>query len=118
MANPNFDFLIKMHGHIGLFTYPYFGKYSLKRLYHMHPDYFNPYKDCCNLIKYMLRGFILFSSSNLNISRIFMYISFFVDPYKYVVITSMICIFSHSEIVKLIKKQNVIVSMIGDYAFS
>ena len=29
-------------------------KYALKRLYHMHLDCFNPYKDLCSLIEYML----------------------------------------------------------------
>ena len=40
IANPVFDFLKKMHGHIGLFSYPSFNKHSLMRLYHMHPDCF------------------------------------------------------------------------------
>ena len=47
-----------------------------------------------------------------------MYISLCMDPYKYVVITSMICIFSHSETVKLIKKQKVIAFMIREYVSS
>ena len=89
IANPIFDFLIKMHGHIGLFTYPSFSKYSLRRLYHMCPDCFNPYKDRYNLIEYMLRGFVLFILGNLNPSGIFMYISLSMDPYKYAIITSM-----------------------------
>ena len=70
----------------------------------MHPNYFNLYKDFCNLIEYMLRDFVLFVSSNLNHSGIFMYISLFMDPYKYVVITSMRCIFNLSKTAKLIKK--------------
>ena len=114
IANPISD-LMKMHGHIGLFTYPSFSKYLLRWLYHMHPDYFNPYKDHCNLIKYMPRAFILFDSGNLNPSRIFMYISLSMDTYKYVIVTSMRCISSPFEIVKLIKKRNVIVSMTGEY---
>ena len=74
IANPISNFLMKMHGHIRLFTYPSFSKYSLRRLYHMRPDCFNPYKDHCNLIEYMLRGFVVFASGNLNPSGIFMYI--------------------------------------------
>ena len=118
IANPVSDFLMKMHGHIGLFTYPSFSKYSLRRLYHMRPDCFNPYKDRCNLIEYMLRGFVLFASGNLNPSGIFMYISLSMDPYKYAVITSMRRISSPSETAKLIKKRNVIASMTGEYVSS
>ena len=72
IANWVSDFLMKMHGHMGLFTYPSFSKYSLRRLYHIHPNYFNPYKDHCNLIEYMLRVFVLFVSGNLNSLGIFM----------------------------------------------
>ena len=54
IANPISDFLIKMHGHIGLFAYPSFNKYSLRRLYHMRLDYFNPYRDRCPLIEHIL----------------------------------------------------------------
>ena len=118
IANLVSNFLMKMHGQIELFMYPSFSKYSLRRLYHMHPNYLNPYKDCCNLIKYMLLGFVLFTSGNLNPSGIFMYISLFMDLYKYVVIASIRCISSLSETVKLIKKQNVIASMMGEYVFS
>ena len=95
------DFLMKMHGHIGLFTYPSFSKYSLMRLYHMRLDCFNPYKDRWNLIEYMLRGFVLFASGNLNPSRIFMYILLSMDSYKYVVITFMRRISSPSGTAKL-----------------
>ena len=38
IANSVFDFLMKMHGHIGLFAYPFFNKYLLRRLYHMRLD--------------------------------------------------------------------------------
>ena len=75
IANPVSNFLMKMHGHIGLFTYPSFSKYSLRRLYHMRLDCFNSYKDRCNFIEYMLWGFLIFASDNLNPSRIFMYVS-------------------------------------------
>ena len=74
IANSVFDFLMKMHGHIRLFTCPYFSKYLLRRLYHIRPDCFNPYKDRCNLIEYMLQDDVLFASGNLNPSGIFMYI--------------------------------------------
>ena len=37
-TNLVYDFLIKMHRHIGLFAYSSFNKYSLRRLYYMHPD--------------------------------------------------------------------------------
>ena len=112
------DFLIKMHGHIWLFTYPSFSKYLLRRLYHMRSDCFNLYKDSCNLIKYMLRDFVLFASNNLNYLWIFMYTSLSMDPYKYVVITSMKRISSPSKTTKLIKKRNVIVFMTGEYVSS
>ena len=117
IANPVSNFLMK-YGHIELFTYPSFSKYSLRLLYHMHSNYLNTYKDCCYLIKYMLLGFVLFTSGNLNPSGIFMYISLFMDLYKYVVITSIRCISNLSETAKLIKKQNVIASMMGKYVFS
>ena len=66
ITNPVSDILMKMHGYIGLFIYPTFSKYSLRRLYHMLPDCFNPYKDRCNLIEYMLQDDVLFASGNLN----------------------------------------------------
>ena len=97
IANPVSDFLMKMYRHIGLFTYPSFNKYSLRWFYHMCPDCFNPYKDRRNLIEYMLQGFVLFLLGNLNHSGIFMYISLSMDPYKYVIITSMRCISSPFE---------------------
>ena len=49
-------------------------------------DWFSPHEDHYNLIDYMLRGFVLFPSSNLNHSRIFIYISLSMDSYKYVLI--------------------------------
>ena len=74
IANLVSDFSIKMHGHIGLFAYPSFNKYSLRRLDHMILDSFNPYRDHCNLIEHILQGFVLFASSNLGPLRIFIYI--------------------------------------------
>ena len=72
-----------MHEHIGLFTYHFFNKNALRQLYHMCLDCFKPYEYHCNLIEYVLEGFVLFASSNLNPLGIFMYISLFMDPYKY-----------------------------------
>jgi len=66
IMNPDVVFSIKTHGHIGLFTYPSFNKYSLKRLCYMHPDCFNPYNDLCNLIRYNSLGFELNASDILN----------------------------------------------------
>ena len=66
IANPVSNFLIKMHGHIRMFAYPFFNKYSLRQLYHMRPDCFIPYRDCFNLIEHILRGFVLFALDNLN----------------------------------------------------
>ena len=66
----------------------------------------------------MSQGFVLFALGNLNSSRIFMYISLSIDPYKYVVITFMRYISSPSGTTKLIKKRNVIVSMTREYIFS
>ena len=70
----------------------------------MRPAYFNPYKDRCDLIEYMLQIFVLFVSGNLNPPGIFLYISLSMDLYKYVVITSMRHISSPYETTKLIKK--------------
>ena len=47
-------------------------------------DCFSAHEDRCSLTEYLLQGFVLFASSNLNPSKIFMYM----DPYKYVLITS------------------------------
>ena len=47
-----------------------------------------------------------------------MYISLSIDLYKYAIITSMRCISSFFETSKLIKKRNVIASMMGEYVFS
>ena len=47
-----------------------------------------------------------------------MYISLFIDLYKYVVITFMRRISSPYETTKLIKKQNVIASMTREYVSS
>ena len=55
ITNPDSNFLIKTHRQIGLFSNPYFKRYSLRQLYHMRPDCFNPYKDLCSLIEYILR---------------------------------------------------------------
>ena len=96
------NFLIKMHGHIGFFAYPFFNKYPLRRLYYMRLNCFKPYRDRCNLIEHILRGFVLFASDNLNPSMIFIYMSLSMDPYRQVVMTSMRRIFNPSETTKLI----------------
>ena len=62
----------------------------------------------------MLRGFVLFASDNLNHLGIFMYISLFMDSYKYTVITSMRRISSPFETAKQIKKLYVIAFMTGE----
>ena len=65
-------------------------------------DCFNPYEDHCNLIEYMLRGFLLFSLGNINPLGISMYISLFINPYKYALTTSMRRTSSLSEIAKVL----------------
>ena len=95
-----------MHGHIGLLAYPSFNKYSLRQLYHMRPDCFNPYRDLCNLIEHILQGFA------------FIYMSLSMDPYRYVVMTSMRRMSSPLETVKLIKKRKVIASITSEYVSS
>ena len=104
IANLVFDFLIIMHGHIGLLAYLSFNKYSLRQVYHMRLDCFNPYRNLCNLIEHILRGFAFTTSGNVNPSRIFIYMSLSMDPYRYVVMTSMRRISSPLETAKLIKK--------------
>jgi hypothetical protein len=51
ISNPDSDLLMKTHGQIGLFSNHFFNRYSLRRLYHMRPDCFKPYKDLCSLIE-------------------------------------------------------------------
>ena len=85
-----------MQEHIGLFTYSFYNKYALRQLYHMCMNYFSLHEDHYNLIEYMLRGFVLFASSNLNPLGVFMYIKY-LDPYKYAITTSMRCTFSLLE---------------------
>ena len=118
IANPVFDFLIKMHGHIGLLAYPSFNKYWLRRLYHMRPDFFNRYIDLCNLIEHILRGFSFTTSGNVNLSRIYIYMSLSMDPYRYVVMTPMRRISSPLKTTKLIKKWKVIASITDEYVSS
>ena len=77
-------------------------KYALKRLYHMHLDCFNPYKDLCSLIEYMLWFFKLFVLGIWNPFGIFTNISLFKNPYKYAVMTFMRHISTLSETAKLI----------------
>ena len=95
--------LTKTYEHIELFTLPSFRRYSLRRLYHMHLDCFDPYKDHCSLIEYLLHGFVLFALDNLNPLSIFMYTSSSMDSYKYVITISMRHISNHLETFKLVK---------------
>ena len=74
----------------------------------MRLDYFNPYRDRCNLIEHILRDFVLFYSDNLNPSRIFIYMSLYMDPYRQVVMTSIRRTSNSLETTKLIKKRKVI----------
>ena len=87
IANPVFDFLIKIQGHRGLLAYPSFNKYLLRQLYHMRPDCFNPYKDLFNMIEHILRGFAITTSGNVNPSGFFIYMSLSMDLDRYVVMT-------------------------------
>ena len=80
IVNPVSYFLMKMYGHIGLFTYPSFSKYSLRRLYHMRPDCFNLYKNLYSLIEYMLQ---CFASSIWNPSGIFIYVCHYLKIHVY-----------------------------------
>ena len=50
-----FNYFIKIYGQIESLTHPSFIKYSLRLLYHMHPDCFNSYKDLYTFIEYKLR---------------------------------------------------------------
>ena len=63
-------------------------------------DCFSSHEDHCNLIEYMLQGFVVFDSSNLNPSGLFMYISLFMDPYKYVFTASVRLTSSPSETIR------------------
>ena len=115
IANHDSKFLIKTHGQIRLFTNPSFNKYLLRRLYHMRLDCFNPYKDLCSLIEYMLWVVESYVSGILYPSEIFMYTSLSNDPYRYAVTTSIKRMSKFSVTTKLIKNLNVIVSIIGTY---
>ena len=118
IANQFSVFLMKTHGQIELFTYPSLSKYWLKRLYHIRPYCFNPYKDLCNLIEYMLHVFEFIASGNVNPLGIFIYTLASRDPYKYAVTTSIRRISSPSETAKLIKYRNVIASITREYVSS
>ena len=63
-------------------------------------DCFSPHEDHSNLIDYMLRGFVLFASNNLNPLEIFMYISLSIDSYKYALTASVRLTSSPSKIVR------------------
>ncbi|PIN11585.1 hypothetical protein CDL12_15816 [Handroanthus impetiginosus] len=70
MTNLDPNFFMKTHGQIGSFLYPSFNKYSLRRLYHIRYDCFNPYKDFCTRIEQISREFLC-ASGILNPSGIF-----------------------------------------------
>lgn len=106
---------MKMYKYIELLTYYFFRRYLLRQLYHICPNYLNSYKNRCSLIKYMLRGFVSFTSGNLNPLGIFMCISLSIDSHKYTITTSMRCISNPFETLKPIKNQNVIVLMTREY---
>ena len=74
--------------------------------------------DRCNFIEYIPHGFENFASSNVNPLGIFVYMSLSMDPYKYVVTTSIKCISSPSETAKCIKYLKVIASITGEYVSS
>ena len=63
----------------------------------------------------MLRGFVFTTSSNVNPSKILIYMSLSMDPYRYIVMTSMRRISSPLETAKLIKKRKVIAFITGEY---
>ena len=71
ISNPISKFLIKIQRQIGLFTYLCFNKKLFRQLYHIHPDYFNPYKEHYSFKEYKLRGLNFFASRILNHSKIF-----------------------------------------------
>lgn len=77
-------------------------------------DSFNLYKDLYSLIEYMLRFFKLFVLDIWNLLKIYIYMSLFKDPYKYIVTISMGCISCPFEIDKLIKYLNMIASIIEE----
>ena len=68
----------------------------------MYMDCFSPHENHCNLIDYMLRGFALFASSNLDPSGIFMYISLSMDLYRYTLTTSVRLTSSPSKNVRVL----------------
>lgn len=61
-------------------------RYTLRKLYHIRSDCFNPYIDLCNFTEYKPRS--LFVRTGFNHSRSFMKISESREPYKCVATTS------------------------------
>ena len=109
------DLFMNMHGQIESFLYPSFIKHSLKRLYHILPDYFNPYRNLFNLIEYCSREP---APGSLNPSGSFTYMSLSSDPYKYVVTTSIRRKSRFSFIARLIRYLKVVASIMGEYVSS
>jgi hypothetical protein len=103
------DFLMKIHGQLSLFVYPFSLRNSLNRLYHIRPDCFKPYNDFYNLMQYMLQfalGFGIMIPSGT-----FMYILESNDPYKYAVTTSINYIYKRFCTASDIKYRNVILAI-------
>ena len=63
---------------------------------------YSSHEDHCNLIDYMLRGFVLFDSSTLNSFGIFVYISLSMDSYKYVLTASVRLTSNPSETIRVL----------------
>ena len=84
----------------------------------MRSNCFNPYKDLCSLIEYILRDVGLYVLYILYPSGVFMWISLSNDPYRYVVTTSINRISKFSFATQLIKNMNVIVSITGAHVSS
>lgn len=103
MENSISNFHLNIHGHTGLLTNPSFNNYSLRQLYHMRLDCFNPYTDHSNLIEYRLQDLELYSSGTLNPLGIFIYMLLSNDSYNYAVTISIQCMFSPSETTKVSK---------------
>ena len=115
ISNSNPDLFKNIHGQIESFLYPSFIKYSLRRLYHILPDCFNPYRDVFNLIEYYSREP---APSSLNPSGSFIYMSLSSDLYKYAVTTSIRRKLKFSFIARIIRYLKVVACITGEYVSS
>ena len=84
----------------------------------MRSNCFNPYKDLCSLIEYILWDVGLYVSGILYHSGIFTSISLSNEPYRYAVTISINRIYKFSFAIKLIKNLNVIASITDAYVSS